>query len=171
MPQEDADVLLVALFLEVAQKGKNPLVAAGLGVEEELALGAGKQLPGLIQRDALALGELGERAALFLVARLGPRIDRAVAERARGVRNDQRFVVFENRAEAVAPVARAAGVVEGKELRSRRRLGGAIVGALEALGELQPRRHQAIDRRDDRVGEQDHAVAFTLGERRLHGVA
>ena len=49
-----------------------------------------------------ALRELGERAALVVVARLRPRIDRAVAQRPAGVRNDQRLVVLERRAESVA---------------------------------------------------------------------
>ena len=66
------------------------------------------------------LRELGERAALVVVARLRPRIDRAVAQRALGVGDDERFVVLEHRAEAVALLAGAARRVEREELRRRR---------------------------------------------------
>src|SRR4051812_4265567 len=171
LTQKDADVLLVSLLLEIAEERKYSLVAATLGMEQQLPLRRWELVPRGVHRDPLALRELGERAALVVVARLGPRIDGAVAQRAGRVGNDQRLVVLENRAEAVALRARAAGIVEREKLGSRRRRNRPVVGAVEALGEAQLVHGEAVERRNDVVGEQDHAVAFTLGERGSDGIA
>ena len=118
LAEEDADVLLVLLRLEVVEEGDDPLVAARARREEQLAVRVAELAPGRVDGDPLLLRELGERAALVVVARLGPRIDRAVAQGALGVRDDERLVVLERGAEAVAGGAGAAGIVEGEELRA-----------------------------------------------------
>src|SRR5688572_14927669 len=112
LPQEDADVLLVPLLLEVLEEREDPGEAAAARPEELLARALGQITPGRVHRDALALRVLGERAALVLVARRRPRRDRAVAQGALGVGDDERLVVLEDRAEAVAGRAGAARIVE-----------------------------------------------------------
>ena len=111
-----------------------PSKALCLRVHQLISIGERDLLPRRIHRDPVLLRELGQRASLAVVARLGPRIDRAFAQRAIGVGNDQRLVVLEHRAEAVARRARAARIVEREELRRGRRRAGAVVRALEALG-------------------------------------
>jgi hypothetical protein len=125
-------------------------------VQQLLAVGVGQAPPGLVQRDAFALGELREHAPLALVAGLRPRVDGPVAQGALRVGHDERFVVLEYRAEAVARRAGAARVVEREELRRRRRHPRAVVRALEALGEAQR----------PAVGEDHDRVAVALAERR-----
>ncbi len=165
LPQKDADVLLVALLFEVREKGEHALEAFHAGVEQGVARLGGEVAPGRIHGDLLAPGELGQRPALVVVARLGPRIDRALAQRALGVGHDQHFVILEHGAEPVAGGAGAARAVEGEELRRGAGRRGPVVGALEPFGEP-----QAVWRRAGRLGEQDQAVALTLGERRAHRV-
>ena len=148
-------------------RGRCPCSRAGLpcssfsrcAARQLLATAMSIEIPSLLR-------ELGERAPLVLVARLRPRIDRAVAQRARRVGDDERFIVLERRAEAVAPLARAARAVEREELRRRRRRARAVVRALEALGEAQPRRPAlGVERRRHRLGEEDDAVAVAFAER------
>ena len=80
------------------------------------------------------------------------------------------LVVLENRAEPVALRARAARIVEREELRRGRGRERAVVRALEPLGEAQPVDARSVERRDDRVGEENHRVAVALAERRRHRV-
>ena len=47
---------------------------------------------------------------------------------------------------------------------------GAVVRALEALGEAEPRDGLAVERRVDRIGEEDDRVAVALAERGGDGV-
>ena len=68
-------------------------------------------------------------------------------------------------AEAVALLARAARRVEREELRRGRGRGGAVVRALEALGEAQPRDARLVERRGHRLGEENHRVAVALAKR------
>src|SRR6185503_19318532 len=70
--------------------------------------------------------------------RLGPRVERPADDGARGVGDDERFVVLEHRAEAVAPGARATRVIKGEEVRRERRRRGAARGAGGMLGEAVP---------------------------------
>ncbi len=170
LPQEDADVLLVALLLEVAQEGKDALVPADAAVQELLALRCSELLPGDVHRDPLLLRELGEGTTLVLVARLRPRVDRAVAQGAVGVGDDQRLVVFQDGPESIALRAGTAGRVEREELRRRRRHRGAVVRALEALGEMQARDALSVERRGDGFGEQHHRVTIPLAEGRRQRV-
>ena len=79
LPQENADVLLVALLLEILEKREDSLVAARPRFQQQLSLRGSELIPRLVHRDALALCKLGERAALVVVTRLGPRIDSAIA--------------------------------------------------------------------------------------------
>jgi hypothetical protein len=112
LPQENSDVLLIPFLLEILEKRKNSLVAARSGIEEQVAVRGRQLLPRLVHRDPFPLRELRESTSLVLIARLRPRIDRTIAQRARRVGNHQCFVVLENRAEAVALAARTARIVE-----------------------------------------------------------
>ena len=170
LPEEDADVLLVALLLEVAQEGKDSLVAARAGVQQLVPLRHAELLEGTVHRDPFLLRELRELAAHVVVARLGPRIDRAVAQGALRIGHDQRLVVLEHRAEPVAPGAGASRRVEGEELGRGRRRGGAVVRALEPLGEAKARDGISVERRDDLLREEDDRVAIALAKRRAQRV-
>ena len=131
MPEEDPDVLLVALLLEALQEREDADVAALASVEQLPPVGRLELVPRLLRVGAEAPGEVQQDAAARLVARLGPRVDRAGGEAARGVGDDERLVVLEDRAEAVAPAAGAARVVEGEESgcdHGSRRVTGAAGG-------------------------------------------
>ncbi len=164
LPQEDADVLLVLFLLEVLEEGEDALEPTAPRIEELRASRGRQPLPRRVERNALALRELGERAPLVVVARLGPRIDRAFAQRPARVRDDERLVVLERRAESVAALTRAARAVERKQLRRRRRGARAIVGALVAFGESKPVRRPRCERCRNALGEQDDAIAVALAE-------
>ena len=171
LTEENADVLLVPLLLEIAQEGKNSLVAACLRMKEQLSLRGGELIPGLVHRNALATCELRQCAPLVVVPRLGPRVYRAVTQRAGGVGNHQRLVVLENRPEPVALRARAARIVEREELRRGRGRKRAVIPALEQLGKPQLAHRQSVEGRHDRIREQDHAVSLALGERGSDSIA
>jgi hypothetical protein len=64
-------------------------VAFAFAVKELLVLVGREVAPRCVQRNLLFLRELGEGAALVIVARGRPWIDRAVAECAVGVGDDQ----------------------------------------------------------------------------------
>ncbi|HJQ20121.1 MAG TPA: hypothetical protein VJ867_07220 [Gemmatimonadaceae bacterium] len=158
--QENADVLLVALLLEVLEEGKDALEAARARMEQLLARARRQARPRLVQRNALAAAELGERATLVVVAWHRPWIDGAVAHRPFGMRDDEAFVVLEHRTEPVAFDASAARAIEGEQLRRRRWRARAVIRTFEALGEAQHRSVFAYDR----------AVSVAFTERRRHGV-
>src|ERR1043166_2477594 len=166
LTQEDADVLLVLLFLEVDEEGNHSLVAAGARVEQLAALRGAQFGPGRIHRDPLAFAEFGERPALVVVPRLGPGVECAVAEGSRARRNDQRLVILEGGAEAGAAGTGAARAVERKELRARggrSRSGGRT---FEPRGEGEDR----VLRRGLRVDADDLAVTISFAKRRSGGV-
>ncbi len=138
LSQEDADVLLVALGFEVAEKGKDADVLSLPAVQQLPADGDGERFPrGLVVR-AQGLSRPHQELAARLVPGLGPRIDGAILETAPRIGNDQRFIVFEDRPEAVASGAGSPGMVEGEE--RRRAAGGAgVAGAAGiVLGEPEP---------------------------------
>src|SRR4051812_37975836 len=112
LPEKDADVLLVAFLLEIIEKWKDPLEAARACAQQFLPRGRREARPRRIGRDLLLLAELSERATLVLVARHRPRMDGAFLYRPFGIGNDERFVVLEDGAEAIALRARAARTVE-----------------------------------------------------------
>ena len=178
LPQENPDVLLVALRLELLEEDHDAAEALRLGVEELVAVGELDLAPRHVHGDLVLLRELGERAPLVVVARLGPRIDRALAQRAVGVGNDERLVVLEHRAEAVTRRARAARIVEREELRRGRGRARAIVRALEALGVHEARHRRVVvalragarEPRGNRRGEQHHGLAVAIAERRAHRI-
>lgn len=160
LAQEHADVLLVALVLEVVQEGKDPLIAPRARAEERFALAFRKLVPRDIERYAASPGELGERPALALVSRLGPRVDRAIPQGAVAVGDDEGFVVLEHGAKAIAGRACPAWAVEGEELRRWRGGTRSVVWAFEALGEA-----DAVSTHRD-----DDALAVALGECRSDGI-
>jgi hypothetical protein len=125
LPQEDADVLLVALLLEASRNGRCPRSRV-LAVQQLLAGRAGSDFHGA-SGDAERARENRPRGAAAFVARLRPRIDGPVAHRALGVGHDERLVVVERGAEPVAGGAGPARVVEREELRRGR---GARVPSL-----------------------------------------
>jgi hypothetical protein len=138
LPEEDADVLLVALLFLAPQEREGADEAAPRAVQDALLLGARELRPRPVGRDPLAARELHHLAPLGLVTRLLPRVDGAGGERALGVADDERLVVLEHGAEAVARLAGAARVVEREELRRRGGEAGAVVRALEPLREVEP---------------------------------
>jgi hypothetical protein len=172
LAQEDPDVLLVALLLLAAQERKRAHESACRPVQDALLLRPGERAPGRVGVDPLATRELDDRPPLRLVARLAPRVDGAVAQRALRVRDDEPLVVLEHRAEPVARLARAARVVEREELRRRRREPRAVVGTLVPLREVEARRRARLRagrpdgwrRIGDRGGEQDGRVAVPFSE-------
>src|ERR1700694_5099097 len=96
LPQEDADVLLVALLLEAREKRKHPEVTSARIVEQEAAVALGEIAPGRFRVEPAGPRGLAQQPAPSLVARLRPGIERAPGERAAPVGDDQRFVVLEH---------------------------------------------------------------------------
>src|SRR5437016_5106839 len=82
LPQEHADVLFVALFLEPLEEGKDPQVAAFRVVEQEVTLARRNILPTYIQANAAGTSGLAQQAPTSFVAGLGPGIERPIGERA-----------------------------------------------------------------------------------------
>src|ERR687898_3415406 len=80
-------------------------------------------------------GKVEQYSAARLVARLGPGIDSSLSETLLRVAHDERLIVFQHRAEAVAVGARAARIVEGEEGRSHRNGRRIAVAAGRELGE------------------------------------
>src|SRR5690606_5302154 len=101
LSQEDPDVLLVALLLARPQEREHPLEAAR-AVEHGVAEVLREIAPGGVGRDAALAREGQEPGTLPVVARLLPRVDRALPQRAARVRHDQRRVVLQHRAESRA---------------------------------------------------------------------
>src|SRR5213592_3279490 len=138
LPEEHADVLLVALFLEPLEKGKDPQVAATRVVQQEVSFARRDVLPRGIEVDAAGTRGLAQQPPASLVAGLGPGIERAIDQRRLGVRDDQRLVVPQHRTEAVARGTRAARVVKG-EKRWREQGRGAPAGRTRGvLGKAPP---------------------------------
>src|SRR6267378_1842370 len=110
--------------------------------------------PSHIKANAVCTGGLAEQAPASFVARLGPGIERASGERAPRIRHDQRLIVLQHRAEAVAARTRAARIVEGKERGRKYGRGTTARRAGGMLGEAPP---IAV------VERQGHAFAFAEG--------
>src|SRR6266851_1895676 len=89
LPQEDPDVLFVALLLEPLEEGEDPEVATALVVQQEVALARRDVLPRRVQIDATGSSRLTQQAPASLVAGFGPGIQRAVGEGAPWIRHDQ----------------------------------------------------------------------------------
>src|ERR1041385_9332653 len=94
-------------------------------------------LPRRIERDALGPRGLAQDATAALIARLGPRIQRALREALPGWGHDERFVVLQDGAEAVASGAGTPRVVEREQDRRERRGGRAAGRSEEHTSELQ----------------------------------
>src|SRR5437660_12108993 len=80
-----------------------------------------------------------------LIARLGPRIERALRKALPGLRHDERFVVLQDGAEAVAPGAGTPRVVERKQDRRER---GRCRAAVRARGVSREATAVAVVERD-----------------------
>ena len=80
LPEEDPDVLLVALLLEALEEGEDADVAPLPAVEQLAAVGRLELVPRLVGIGAERPGEVEQDPAARLVARLGPGIDRAVGQ-------------------------------------------------------------------------------------------
>src|SRR3989440_2299887 len=129
LPQEDADVLFVPFRLEALQERQHTEESTAGAVEEEMSGLTRQVLPRRIERDALGPRGLAQDATAALIARLGPRIERALREALPGLGHDERFVVLQDGAEAVAPGAGTPRVVERKQDRRERGRGRAAVRA------------------------------------------
>src|SRR4029077_1905030 len=137
LPEEDPDVLLVALLLEPLEKREDADVAA-LPAVEQLALLSGFELaPGGAGVHVQLPGTLEQDPAAGFIAGLGPGVDGAPGQGPRRVGNDQRFVVLEGGPEPVTGGAGSAGVVEREE-RGGHHCGGSIAAAAgRELGEAE----------------------------------
>src|SRR6267143_1933016 len=77
----------------------------------------------------------GSAATSAFVPRFGPRIERTLRQALPGVGHDERFVVLQDGAEAIAPGARAPRVVEREQDRGERGSCRAAIGARGMGGE------------------------------------
>jgi hypothetical protein len=127
LPEEDPDVLLVALVLEILEEGEDPDVPPLPSVEQLAPVPRLELVPGLGRIGTEAAGELEQELPAALVARLGPGIDRPLGKAQLGIADDQRLVVLQHGPEAVAVGAGAAGIVEGEE-RGRHHRGRRVAG-------------------------------------------
>ena len=147
LPEEHPDVLLVPLLLEVLQEGEDPDVAALAAVEQLAAVGRLQLAPRLAAIGAETARELEQDPPAALVARLGPGVDRPLGEAALRVGDDQRLVVLQHRAEAVAGGAGAPRVVEGEERRGDH--GGRRVAAAARGPAGEPEPSAVVERQRD----------------------
>ncbi len=134
--QEHADVHLVLLALEPREEPADARVVAAVALDDDAALLVGEILPGRVEPDVQPLGVALERGQLRAVVRLGPRLDRAAANRLGLVGHHQVEVELDDVAEAVAGRARAKRVVEREQPRLRVLVQDVAPAALEPLAEL-----------------------------------
>jgi hypothetical protein len=138
LPQEHPDVLLVALLFQALEEVMNT-DEASLATIEQLTPVRGLQLaPGLMGIGADGPGKIEENLAARFVARLGPRVYRAFGQAPLRIADDQRVMVFEDRAEAVTVGASASRIVEGEEGRRHRRRRHVAAAASRKFGESHP---------------------------------
>jgi hypothetical protein len=137
LPQKHADVLLVALALERPEEREHADKASRLLIQQETALRRGDLVPGLLPGDAARAGHVAQQAPAPDVARLGPWVDRAVRQAAGRLGDDERLVVLEHRAEAVAAGTGAGGVVEREQRRGEPGGGGAAPEAVRGAREIE----------------------------------
>src|SRR2546427_1976652 len=98
-------------------------------VQQEVPVALGQVAPRGVERDSAGARRLAQAAAPALVAGLGPGVERAAGQAARRVGHDERLVVLEHGAEAVAGGACAPRIVEGEQRGHERGRGGAAVRA------------------------------------------
>ena len=112
--------------------------ALALGaVEEQILFLLGQVLPGLVERDLVALGDrLDDRLVEARIAH-GPRHERALGDRQARIGNEQVRVDLLLRAQTGAARTRAVGGVEGEDPRLQLRERDAVVGTRELLAEEQ----------------------------------
>ncbi len=134
--------LVRAAPAEAVRVGHLVALAAG-AVEEDLALGLLQLRPGLVDVDAVLLGDRGDQPPPVGGDAAIPGLERALGERKGRVRDDQVRVDYFLKAEAVAAIAGAVGRVEGEDPRLQL---GDRGPALQA-GELAPRRASSRRRR------------------------
>ncbi len=116
--------------------GVGDLVAFAPGaVEEDLALGLLQLRPGLVDVDAVLLGDRGDQPPPVGGDAAVPRLQGALGQREGRVGDDQLGVDDLLEAEPVAAIAGAVGRVEGEDPRLQLRDRGAAVEAGELLGE------------------------------------
>jgi hypothetical protein len=137
-------VHLVFLAFEPAEEPADAAVAGAVPLDDQAALIVGQVLPRRVERDAQPLGLPLQLGQLRSVVRLRPRLDRALANRLRRIRDDERHVELDDVAEAVARRAGAERVVEGEQPRLRIFVGDVAAAALETLAELMQRGSTAL---------------------------
>src|SRR6185437_3533508 len=135
LPQEDADVLLVPLRLEALEEREHAEESPAGAVEQEMPGLPGQILPRRVERDSLCPCGLAQDATAAFVPGFGPRIERTLRRALPGVGHDERFVVLQDGAEAIAPGARAPRVVEREQDRGERGSCRAAIGARGMGGE------------------------------------
>ena len=89
LPQEDADVLLVAFLFEPLQEREDPEIAATLVMQQEVALACRDVAPGRVEVDAPGTGRLAQQSPPSFVPWLRPGIERAVGEGAAPIGHDE----------------------------------------------------------------------------------
>ena len=106
-------------------------------VEEQILFLFGQVLPGLVERDLVALGDrLDDRLVEARIAH-GPRHERALGDRQARIGNEQVRIDLLLRAQTGAARTRAVGGVEGEDPRLQLRERDAVVGTRELLAEEQ----------------------------------
>ena len=121
--QEHADVHLVFLAVEPGEEPAHAVPVVAVAIDDEPSMLLRQVLPRHVKRHALGLGHLLQVGLIRPVMRLGPRLDRALAERLRGIGHDQVEVELDDVAEAVARRTRAERVVEREQPRLRHLVG------------------------------------------------
>src|SRR5207244_12743854 len=96
LPQEDADVLFVPFPPEPLHERQHTEESTAGALEEEMSGLTRQVLPRRIERDALGPRGLAQDATAALIARLGPRIERALREALPGLGHGERFVVLQD---------------------------------------------------------------------------
>src|SRR6185503_18660029 len=117
LPQEDPDVLLVALLLQPFEEREDAYVTAHLAVQQLAADRGLERAPRRAGIGAQLARRFQQQLAARFVARLGPGVDRPFEQAAAGIRDHQRLVVLQHRAEPVAAAAGTPRRVEREEQR------------------------------------------------------
>src|SRR5206468_5455005 len=132
-----AHVQLVLFAFEVIEEPANAWKPPFTLDHQPLLLGI-KLRPGHVERQPTLLRETLQLGEERLVFRLGPRLDRALVQRLRRIRDHQVEIEINRVSESLAARASAIWVVERKQARLRLFISNIAALALESLREAQP---------------------------------
>ena len=130
---------LVFFALEIIEEAFDAVeFARGIAFEQQLALVRRQMPPRDVRRNVLRARELLRFLHQPAIARLGPRLDRAVVERFARIGHDEIEIEIDRVAESLAARACAPRIVERKKPRLRLLINGAVIFAFEAIVEDEP---------------------------------